>query len=207
MNTLLDIRGSRYRCTPRNRCNEVVSQFGMCASRSWCLRAYYLSSRNSGDYCVAPWYVMGEKFCYTTTKECSTLRPITESNGFVDYYKTENKYTCRSGRILKITETTAECVPEEECDRTQEGVNGKICYGSVCPEDLAYDEGKKLCVASCGKKLKYRPGGETLCQDACPGGVPYVFKGWCRERCPAGSFTVPGNFTCETPTFSALIWK
>ena len=66
---------------------------------------------------------------------------------------------------------------------------------------------EELCVTSCGKKLKYRPGDETLCQSFCPEGVPYVFEGWCRERCPAGSFAVPGSFTCEAPTSSPLIWR
>ena len=34
-----------------------------------------------------------------------------------------------------------------------------------------------------------------------------MFNGWCRERCPAGSFVIPGNFTCEAPTPSPLVWK
>ena len=34
-----------------------------------------------------------------------------------------------------------------------------------------------------------------------------MFDGWCRERCPAGSFAVPGNFTCEAPTFSDIVWR
>ena len=34
-----------------------------------------------------------------------------------------------------------------------------------------------------------------------------MFDGWCRERCPAGSFNIPGSFTCEAPTPSSLTWK
>ena len=34
-----------------------------------------------------------------------------------------------------------------------------------------------------------------------------MFDGWCRERCPTGSFAIPGNFTCEAPTPSPLVWK
>ena len=108
---------------------------------------------------------------------------------------------------MLTTETTAECVLEKDCDRTQKMKTGQICYKSVCPENLAYDAGKKLCVTSCGKKPKYRPDDETVCQDACPEGVQYMFDGWCRKRCPAGSFAVPGNFTCDTPTLSPLVWR
>ena len=35
----------------------------------------------------------------------------------------------------------------------------------------------------------------------------HKFDGWCRKRCPAGSFVVPGNFTCDAPTPSSLTWK
>ena len=83
-----------------------------------------------------------------------------------------------------------------DCKRFQNTFGGRICHRPVCPEDLVYDEGQSLCVSSCGDRLKYRPGDETICKDSCPGDFPYVFEGWCRASCPTGSFAVPGNFTC-----------
>ena len=105
-------------------------------------------------------------------------------------------YTCLSGRVLKIVENTAECVIAQDCDRKRVAAKGQVCYEPVCPENLVYDKGQKLCVEDCGDRPKYKMNGETLCQNACPEGVPYVFKGWCKKRCPVGSFTTPGNFTC-----------
>ena len=34
-----------------------------------------------------------------------------------------------------------------------------------------------------------------------------MFKGWCKKRCPAGSFKISGSFTCDAPTPSPLVWK
>ena len=38
------------------------------------------------------------------------LKPITDSNGFVGNFNTENMYTCLRNHVLKIVENTAECV-------------------------------------------------------------------------------------------------
>ena len=103
------------------------------------------------------------KFCYFATKECNYLEPIRVNEGFVQQYVQSNVYKCHANYILLVTSTTAECILEKDCGRKQEVVNGYVCHGDVCPKNLAYDEVEELCVSSCGKKLKYRPSGETLC--------------------------------------------
>lgn len=160
--TLLDTTGLTRRCIQNSSCSDLISD-ATCVSRYWCVHSYYLFSNGSGNYCVNSYNVRNEKFCYFATKECNLLEPITSNNSFVEMYVNENKYLCHKGSILKVTETTAECVTLGECNRKQEVDNGEICHGDVCPERLVYDEKKKLCVEDCGSRLKYRPGDETLC--------------------------------------------
>ena len=84
------------------------------------------------------------------------------------------------------------------------GAKVQVCYEPVCPENLVYDAGQKLCVTSCGKKLKYRPGDETVCQDACSEGVLYMLEGWCRKYCPDGSLIISGNGSSISPESYSL---
>ena len=78
-------------------------------------------------------------------------------------YGASNEHVCLPNYILLVTKTTAECILEKDCNRKQRVTNGEICHGNVCPENLAYDVGKNLCVTSCGEHPKYRPDDETIC--------------------------------------------
>ena len=136
----------------------------------------YVNEDSSGSFCTWAGTLMGRKPCYIATKECLNLKALTDKGGFVAKYGVTNEYVCLPDYILLVTETTAECILEKDCDRKQGVTNGYICHGNVCPENLAYDADKKFCVTSCGDRPKYRLGGETLCQNSCPKEVRYRFK-------------------------------
>ena len=50
---------------------------------------------------------------------CNHIKPDTDSGGFVDYNKDENKYECVSTHILLINKTDAKCIEKEKCTRKQ----------------------------------------------------------------------------------------
>ena len=106
-----------------------------------------------------------------------------------------------------FTETEGKCIKNETCPRIQWSYDGALCHLPVCSSDLARFFDNYTCVPSCGDAWKYQEERETACREVCPSDAMYKFDGWCRKRCPVGSFAVPGNFTCEASTPSSLVWK
>ena len=148
-----------------------------------------------------------DRYMYSVTRNCSTAQPDTDRQFFNEWRLRIGWYECIKDYVLIFEDNRGKCIPVGDCKRFQNTFGGRICHRPVCPEDLVYDEGQSLCASSCGDRLKYRSKDETICKDSCPGDFPYMFEGWCRARCPAGSFAVPGSFTCEAPTSSFLTWK
>ena len=202
---LLDLRTNVSRCIAREACTQVTHiSVPTCVTEYNCLKGGLLYLKPSGKFCI---WGCPDRYAYIATRHCSTVRPDSDRRFFREWRLRQGWYDCIDGYVLIFQDNRGKCIPVGDCKRFQSTFGGRICHRPVCPKDLVYDEVEELCVASCGKKLKYRPDDETICRDSCPGDSSYMFAGWCRERCPVGSFAVPGKFKCASPASSRPSWK
>ena len=90
--TLLDITGNAARCILKDACKEFTHIASMCMTRDQCLKGGYLYESESEKSCIYAWRCRGKGFTYAVTRECSPLKPDTDSNLFVERYRTEHYF-------------------------------------------------------------------------------------------------------------------